>query len=561
MATNPYAAIAIKEEENPYAKIAIKDDQSPPPESFAHQAGEFGKDVAKGLGESAVGLMSSADEFARKHLPAFMTNQNFGFGKPADLENVKQMATPVGTTQAVLKGIGDVAQFFIPGGAEEKAIQYAGAIPKVGKAAMTAAKVLAPAISAGSVNAAQGGNFGTGAAMGAAGPIIGQGLKAMAPSLAEGALNIRKLDRAYGKGGGNIGRAILNETRGIRPSSVAESAEQRLGELNPQLNVLADKASIRPNQARALLQAPMQEIPLSEPFIRDVKGELIPAAPFPRGNIVGGNSARVASELGSTESTIPPRLTRDDLYMTSGVREPQPLPTSGPGVLLRRPPASGGSIPAQIANPIASLGSARGALSQAFGTAARQGERTTANQLQPMATHLGETMSGEQIPENITPRQLLDLKRGFGNEFIHRWNPETMTGVKGTAARTYHEMAQEFNRVVPGAEGLNTRISNLIPVAKRAASEELNAPTIQKIAHRVAAHTGALTGAGIGGTLGYREGGIPGAVLGGVAGIATPELIASPTGQMAAARLLNKTSSLRPLVGTAAQFTSRKDKK
>jgi hypothetical protein len=176
-----------------------------------------------------------------------------------------------------------------------------------------------------------------------------------------------------------------------------------------------------------------------------------------------------------------------------------------------------------------------------------------------MATHLGETMSGEAIPENVTPRQLLDLKRGFGNEYIHRWNPETMTGVKGTAARTYHAMGQEFNRTVPEAEGLNSRISNLIPVAKRASSEELNAPTMQRAVNRFAAHTGALTGAGIGGAIGYREGGLGGAVAGGLTGVFAPELIASPEGQMAAARLLNKASALKPLVGTAAQFTRKKD--
>ena len=82
-----------------------------------------------------------------------------------------------------------------------------------------------------------------------------------------------------------------------------------------------------------------------------------------------------------------------------------------------------------------------------------------------------------------------------------------MTGVKGTAGQAYHALGQEFNRVVPEAEGLNSRISNLIPVARRGEAAELTAPTSQRIASRLLAHTGALAGAGFGGTAGYHQGG------------------------------------------------------
>lgn len=552
MATNPYAAIAIKD--NPYASIALQD--APPPiapeptvlQKAMTGAADLGKGILKGAGSTAnnIGHMLYPDALA-KHLT----------GAPS-AEQQESYFAPQNTMQTIGKTGEQAAEFMVPGGAEEAgATKLAEMAPRLGKVAAPLAHVLTSAAGSSAVNAAQGGSPLTGAALGAGGQLLGQGLKAAAPAIAEGALNIRKLDRAYGKGGGSIGRSILDETRGIRPSTIAASAEERLGELNPQLNAAADRASVQPNPVRGLLSVPPEELPLAPaPTPRNPKmrpmafpAKINPEEPMePR----SGNPMAPISEYPGINP-----------HYLSGSAHPElsgRVPTAQ-GVLIRPQEVPIGSAPiaSTIANPIASLRPARAALGNAFGTAARQGERTTATQLQPMATHLSETMSGEPIPENVTPRQLLDLKRGFGNEFIHRWNPETMTGVKGTAANAYHGMAQEFNRVVPEGEELNTRISRLIPVAKRAESAELNAPTTQRALQRFGAHTGALTLGAMGGAEGYREGGLPGAMVGGLTGVVAPELIASPEGQMMLARTLNKARGLRPAVGMAAQLAHRGD--
>src|SRR6185437_16144860 len=117
------------------------------------------------------------------------------------------------------------------------------------------------AVGSGAINKLQGGSFGTGALAGGIGGGIGEGVRSIAPRVAESALNIRKLDRAYGKGGGSIGRAVLDETTGLSPGSVAESAQGRLNELNPQLESLANAASVRPSNLRGFLSAPPIEIP------------------------------------------------------------------------------------------------------------------------------------------------------------------------------------------------------------------------------------------------------------------------------------------------------------
>jgi len=490
------------------------------------------------------------------------------------------------TGQKVGRGIVGAASFLLPGLGEEVAgAKLAELAPRLGEAAAPLARLGVSSLGSGAVNKLQGGGFGTGAAAGGIGGVIGEGLRSVAPKIAESALNIRKLDRAYGKGGGSIGRTVLDETTGFRPGSVAESAQNRLDELNPQLNEAVDRASVRPNQLRGLLPAPAEEIPLGgtmAPY--DMPGELLYAEQFPPQNV---GEARV---IRNPKGQILPRVDRnvefpDESGKLPFGRNPKGqilgrVPTrrafmagtgdelldspelSGPGVLLRRPEVGSTAIPDAIPARGASLLPARNVLKGAFGTATRQGERTTSSQLQPLLTHLTEDISGEPIPENITPRQLLDLKRGFGNEFIHRWNPETMTGVKGSAAQTYHALGDELNRVVPEAQELNGRISRLIPIAKRGESAELNAPTTQRILHRVGAHTGAMATGLVGGYQGYEKGGVPGAIAGGILGTAVPEAVASPTGEMVTARLFNHSAPLlRGLTGSGLQLTRNKNKK
>jgi hypothetical protein len=526
---------------------------APPEPSMLQKAGAGIGDFFGGIGSGALHTLATIGYPAGMAAHA-ISPKNF----PAPSTSNPVLQAPDSISGKVGRGIEQVGEFLAPGGLEKSgAAKLAELAPWAGRAAKPLAKVLTSGISAGAVNSAQGGSPVTGAAMGAGGQIIGQGLKAAAPVMAETALGLPKAARAFGK---TPGTALLDETRGIRPSTIAASAQGKLGELNPQLESAADAASVKPNPARAMLPAPAQRIPLpgADNFIRDTPGELIPAAPFPRGNIVGGSSPRVASQLGSTEAMIPPRLTRNDLFMHSGVRPPTELPTSGPGVLIRPFEApSGGGMPS-LPNTSASLAPARGILSDAAAKARGQNAEGLHGQLGNMLDSLSRRFqTGEPIPENVTPRQLLDLKRGFNEENL-RWNPEMHDRALSTGRQAYNALDQELDRTVPESAGLNQRISSLIPVAQRAESISRGAPTLQRAAQRFGAHTGALTLGGIGGYQGYREGGVPGAIAGGLTGVLAPELIASPEGQMALARTLYKMNGLRPLVGGALQLDRKK---
>lgn len=188
-----------------------------------------------GAVKSGIGTVSGADDFAQKHLPTFMTTP-IGQAPTADnsaraIAAAKQMATPNGTAQSIGKGIGNAAQFLIPGAAEEAGASMLA--PTIGK---VASKLATSAIGSGVVNKAQGGGFGAGAAAGAVGSGAGQVLKSWAPKVAESALGVLAPQRMNGR---TIGQAILNDTTGIKPLSVAKSAEDSIGRYTDQLHTAA----------------------------------------------------------------------------------------------------------------------------------------------------------------------------------------------------------------------------------------------------------------------------------------------------------------------------------
>jgi hypothetical protein len=158
-----------------------------------------------------------------------------------------------------------------------------------------------------------------------------------------------------------------------------------------------------------------------------------------------------------------------------------------------------------------------------------------------------------ELPGQLPASRLLDIKRGIGN-LEKSWNPETRGAMRGVVRKVYGALDREVDRAVPESADLNQRISSLIPVAQRAESIERGAGLPQRIGHRLAAHTGALTGAVAGGYLGERKGGVLGAIAGGAVGLAAPEILTSPTLQMLIARAAKSPESMRALRGVLAQM-------
>jgi hypothetical protein len=248
MSDDPYAQLA-KPVSDPYASIAKpagnNTDASSP--SLLQSALGVGKDLVKGVGKGALKTLDSADDWSRAHLPAFMTNTGMGFGAPADLAAEHAREMPHNTAQTIGKGAEQVGEFMLPTGIEEAGAKAGGAL--LGKGGAVAGKMLGSALHSGAINKEQGGDFSTGAAGGIAGTGIGEGIKAMAPGLAEAALKVRGNDRLYGR---TVGDAIINDTKGVYPESVAASAKSKIAELTPQLEQQAADASSAGNRGSLL---------------------------------------------------------------------------------------------------------------------------------------------------------------------------------------------------------------------------------------------------------------------------------------------------------------------
>ena len=418
------------------------------------------ENAGEGLWKSALGTAG----YAAKMLPGWMQDPDHvnAFGEKNDPDTLIAHSQPAGATQSLFKGVGDAAQFLLPGMGEERAMsllpkmERAGQLlPKVTaeaplavRALQTATPTLARAgynaLTMGLLNKAQGGDLTSGAEGGALTSGVGEFMRGAAPHLAESALGTRWLERGGGRGGGAIGKAALDETRGLLPETVRESASDRISTLFGERQGLLDAASQRP----ASLAGPRS-------FLAQAQGRFGPIE-------TGGMAAR---------------------------------------------------------DPYSQIGEMRSSL---FNEPAEMG--------------------GKPLPENLTPSEYGRVQQGFNRNNLS-WNPQRTLDKEamGAGKHAYGLMTGELERVAPESVDLNRRIASLMPVEEAANRRSLQAGIGQRMMGRVGAHSGALLGSVAGGTYGYEREGLPGAVKYGALGLALPELVASPAGQMGAARLLYKT--------------------
>lgn len=153
---------------------------------------------------------------------------------------------PKTPAETIGKGAEQVGEFMLPGAGEERLASMAP------RALRPVARLGLGALSSGGVNKLQGGDFTTGAVAGGAGSAVGQGLKAVAPSLAESALRVRGNQRLFGR---TVGDAILNDTgRAVRPESIGRNAGATIARLTPELDA-ADQASAARGDVGSLIPA------------------------------------------------------------------------------------------------------------------------------------------------------------------------------------------------------------------------------------------------------------------------------------------------------------------
>jgi hypothetical protein len=245
---DPYADIAkpIEGTADPYAAIAKPELTATgiaAPQGTAG-TGHTGRDVATGVAQGAANTTGNLVSGTARLL-----NKIPGVGEYLAPEQgirslearTKQVSTPENTTQKVGKYGEQIGEWMIPSGAEEKAATLVGEhLPQLARFGVPAARALTGAGEAGLRSASQGGEFKTGAEIGAGGSMLGEAGRALAPKAAETALGISNRLRGHGR---TIGEAALNETTGIRPETIAQQAATKLRTLTGNLESAAGNAT------------------------------------------------------------------------------------------------------------------------------------------------------------------------------------------------------------------------------------------------------------------------------------------------------------------------------
>lgn len=173
-----------------------------------------------------------------------------------------------------------------------------------------------------------------------------------------------------------------------------------------------------------------------------------------------------------------------------------------------------------------------------------QGHQETYNGVKALTNQVAQTPSGQVIPVTVPAARAGQLQRGIGE--ATKWDPAKNSDTLTQAGRAmYGQLGDTLEAAAPDIAPINAEIHSGLPVVERAKAASMAAGLLDRMQHRVAAHTGAALSA----AAGFHYGGVPGAI----AGLALPEMAVSPTTWLAGARIANSNLFNRGIVpGTVA---------
>jgi hypothetical protein len=438
--------------------------------------GHYEMGGVRGLANTAEHTMALRDRVPRP-VRALLTGDVGRNATPEEMSAIHDLATPRNTGEAVGRGVEQAAEFLLPTGVEEGAGRVgAGLLEHLLPEAPGAARAagVGGRLLGGAVHSG-----GINAAQGGGflpGAAMGAGGSAAGQTLEHIAVPLAEKAlnvRAVDRALGRTpGRAILDETTGLTPRAVADQASQRVSDLSTGVEKALDKAP-----DGSLLPA------------RQVAQDFVDTA-------VARNSPESIRRTGALRNVLTTKFGED--------AKPVEVPKYG-----------------DIPNP----NGAHSLLDE------------YANGGYPIAPMRGQVgTEPAEYPPYVPARTLLDLKRGVGEQ-AQAFNPNVPNKLGDSArAAIYHALDSQMDELAPETEGMNTRMSSLIPVGDRAAATDLNAGVLHRMLGRFGAPTGALLGMGGGLAYGEHKAGVPGALVGAGVGLAAPELLTNPTTLLTMAR-------------------------
>lgn len=199
--------------------------------SLADEAATVSREAVQGVGSMLKGLVTSPLQALRQASPTGLSGT----------ETMENLATPSDMTRQVASSPSEAAVAAIPGA------ETATSLADLAARAAGHAPLRNETIDQAQSKVAQG--AGQAAAMAAA-PSVAEGAQSIARAaavpIAEEALGVGSKGRAFGK---TPGEAVLNETSGLRPQAVLQSAREAMGKLGGQLQEAygnAGEVSIQP---------------------------------------------------------------------------------------------------------------------------------------------------------------------------------------------------------------------------------------------------------------------------------------------------------------------------
>lgn len=426
MADNPYAALyQSKLKDSGISAYTPANGQGSSPNYSPDTTVEnpTGKQMFQGLGREGAQLLSGGYGFGRKALELVPGVKGSRFGNAMDEHQqfLDEAAKPQNTGEAMGKTGAELASYLAPGAAEERVTMAAP------EAIRPLARIATGALSSGTMGAANGHPFGTSALAGGATGALAEGGRMVAPQLMRS-----------GIGGGinsDTARAVLNETRAVRPATLEGQVGGRISAANADL----DKA-------------------------------------------VNGSQSPISM---------------------------QPMRTP---------------------------------IETAMKTARTQEAGGLHNELSDMLdfTHKGR-VSGDPIPNDVSPRQALDLRRGFNEEYLgnRAWKQTVNPRSTATGKQAYQGLSSELHNKVPGASEADEQMHRLIPAKQALSAMNRREPSIVgNMAGDITARTGAMAGPLTAAVAGAHSAGAPGALAGFAAGLAGKEALSMPFAKIAASRML-----------------------
>jgi hypothetical protein len=175
------------------------------------------------------------------------------------------------------------------------------------------------------------------------------------------------------------------------------------------------------------------------------------------------------------------------------------------------------------------------------------------DQLHYQATPAGTFDKNALIPPMVDPVRARELRQGL-DKTVTNWNPEAKSSIAPVQRQVRGALSSELHAAVPGSAELDQQMTNLIPATQAARNVAYDPSITKNLFSRFARPTGALLGGVYGADKGYRDGGVGGAIVGGGLGLALPEMIASPAGQMITARMMASPRTINAIKGGGLQL-------